>query len=187
MALLLVVVQSHFIITNVFEGLIWFVLPASLVICNDIFAYIFGFFFGRTPLIRWIWFPLTTFLPTLFPPSSWRTVVLLPIQLHALIFALFASLIAPFGGFFASGVKRAFKIKDFSDSIPGHGGLTDRMDCQFIMGVFSSMYFHSFLAVGGATVGTVLEFAMQNLDIDGLQQLYFRLGQFLEGQGVLDA
>jgi hypothetical protein len=28
-------------------------------------------------------------------------------------------LIAPFGGFFASGVKRAFKIKDFSDSIPG--------------------------------------------------------------------
>ncbi|KAJ3301143.1 hypothetical protein HDV03_001314 [Kappamyces sp. JEL0829] len=257
MALLLVVVQSHFIITNVFEGLIWFVLPASLVICNDIFAYIFGFFFGRTPLIslspkktwegfigglvtttvlafflsrylasfpymtcslrelnseahgctpmsvflpreymlvpvisgalRWIWFPLTAFLPTLFPPSSWRTVVLLPIQLHALIFALFASLIAPFGGFFASGVKRAFKIKDFSDSIPGHGGLTDRMDCQFIMGVFSSMYFHSFLAVGGATVGTVLEFAMQNLDIDGLQQLYFRLGQFLEGQGVLDA
>lgn len=34
------------------------------------------------------------------------------------------------GGFFASGFKRAFKIKDFGDSIPGHGGLTDRMDCQ---------------------------------------------------------
>ena len=52
MALLIVVVQSHFIINNIFEGLIWFVLPSSLVICNDIFAYIFGFFFGKTPLIR---------------------------------------------------------------------------------------------------------------------------------------
>jgi len=28
-----------------------FILPVALVICNDIFAYIFGFFFGRTRLI----------------------------------------------------------------------------------------------------------------------------------------
>lgn len=52
------------------------------------------------------------------------------LQLHSLVMALFASLIAPFGGFFASGFKRSFKIKDFGDSIPGHGGMTDRMDCQ---------------------------------------------------------
>jgi phosphatidate cytidylyltransferase len=47
--------------------------------------------------------------------------------------AAFASLVAPFGGFFASAVKRAFKMKDFANYIPGHGGLTDRMDCQMIM------------------------------------------------------
>jgi phosphatidate cytidylyltransferase len=52
------------------------------------------------------------------------------VQWHALALGLFASIIAPFGGFFASGFKRAFKIKDFGDSIPGHGGITDRMDCQ---------------------------------------------------------
>lgn len=46
-----------------------------------------------------------------------------------MILSLFASLIAPFGGFFASGFKRAIKIKDFADVIPGHGGITDRMDC----------------------------------------------------------
>lgn len=27
-------------------------MPISSVICNDIAAYIFGFFFGRTPLIK---------------------------------------------------------------------------------------------------------------------------------------
>ena len=47
-----------------------------------------------------------------------------------MVLAMFASIIAPFGGFFASGFKRSFKIKDFGDSIPGHGGMTDRMDCQ---------------------------------------------------------
>jgi phosphatidate cytidylyltransferase len=54
----------------------------------------------------------------------------MPVQMHAIAFGLFASIVAPFGGFFASGFKRAFKIKDFGDSIPGHGGITDRMDCQ---------------------------------------------------------
>ena len=34
-----------------------------------------------------------------------------PVQWHALWLGLFASIIAPFGGFFASGLKRAFKIK----------------------------------------------------------------------------
>lgn len=53
------------------------------------------------------------------------------------------------------------------------------------MGVFASMYFHSFIAnYGTASVGTVLEFALQNLDADSLVQLHHRLGQYLEGQGI---
>jgi phosphatidate cytidylyltransferase len=43
--------RSHFIVNNILEGLIWFWVPASLVICNDIFAYICGVTMGRTPLI----------------------------------------------------------------------------------------------------------------------------------------
>lgn len=31
-----------------------FIVPISCVICNDIMAYMFGFFFGRTPLIK-VW------------------------------------------------------------------------------------------------------------------------------------
>lgn len=41
----------------------------------------------------------------------WKEMSVLPVQWHALCFGLFASIIAPFGGFFASGFKRAFKIK----------------------------------------------------------------------------
>ena len=32
--------------------LLRFLLPASLIVINDIFAYLFGFFLGRTPLIK---------------------------------------------------------------------------------------------------------------------------------------
>jgi phosphatidate cytidylyltransferase len=39
-------------VSNVFEGMIWFLLPAFLVVINDIAAYLAGFFFGRTPLIK---------------------------------------------------------------------------------------------------------------------------------------
>jgi phosphatidate cytidylyltransferase len=49
-----------------------------------------------------------------------------PIQIHALWLGLFASLVAPFGGFLASAIKRAYRIKDFDSIIPGHGGVMDR-------------------------------------------------------------
>ena len=52
MALYLIVVQAHFVMNNIFEGMIWFFLPVSLVIVNDIFAYVCGMTFGRTPLIK---------------------------------------------------------------------------------------------------------------------------------------
>ena len=41
----------------------------------------------------------------------WRTITLYPFMLHSISMSLFASVIGPFGGFFASGFKRAFKIK----------------------------------------------------------------------------
>lgn len=52
MALFLIVGQAHFVINNIFEGFIWFFLPVALVVTNDIFAYLCGITFGRTPLIK---------------------------------------------------------------------------------------------------------------------------------------
>ncbi|KAG8765531.1 hypothetical protein FRC15_006932 [Serendipita sp. 397] len=50
MTLLVIVVSSHFIVDNILEGMIWFWLPASLVICNDVFAWFWGVTLGRTQL-----------------------------------------------------------------------------------------------------------------------------------------
>jgi phosphatidate cytidylyltransferase len=57
-----------------------------------------------------------------------------PVQIHTLSLAMFASFVAPFGGFLASAIKRAYGIKDFDSIIPGHGGVMDRFDCQLLMG-----------------------------------------------------
>ena len=106
-------------------------------------------------------------------------------QFHILIFATFASLIAPFGGFFASGLKRTFNIKDFGESIPGHGGITDRMDCQFIMGLFAFMYFQSFIAVNRASVGSVIERAINGLTSEEQIEVVRGLSKYLYNQGVV--
>lgn len=106
-------------------------------------------------------------------------------QIHILIFATFASLIAPFGGFFASGLKRTFKIKDFGDSIPGHGGITDRMDCQFIMGFFAYMYYHSFIALYKVSLGGVIESAITGLTLDEQMELVKGISKHLVNQGVI--
>lgn len=115
-------------------------------------------------------------------PSS---VSIAPMQFHILVMATFASLIAPFGGFFASGLKRTFKVKDFGDSIPGHGGMTDRMDCQFIMGFFAFMYYQSFIAVYKTSVGGVIEQAITGLTVEEQIDVVKGLSKHLANQGVI--
>ena len=73
------------------------------------------------------------------------TLSLTNLQFHSLFIGLFASSIAPLGGLFASGFKRGIKIKDFADTIPGHGGVTDRMDCEMLNGAFVYIYLSQFV------------------------------------------
>ncbi|OWM85608.1 phosphatidate cytidylyltransferase 2 [Punica granatum] len=236
MILIVVFVQSSFTVASIFEGIFWFLLPATLIVINDIAAYIFGFFFGRTPLIKlspkktwegfigasfstiisafvlanimgrsqwltcprkdlstgWLhcdpgplftpeYFSLQGLVPDWFP---WKEISILPVQWHALCLGLFASIIAPFGGFFASGFKRAFKIKDFGDSIPGHGGITDRMDCQMVMAVFAYIYHQSFIVPQSYSVEMILDQIMMSLSFEEQQALFMKLGQILRERTV---
>lgn len=118
------------------------------------------------------------------PPSvadvlSFEYISIKPIYFHAMVLATFASLIAPFGGFFASGLKRAFQVKDFGDTIPGHGGITDRMDCQFLMGSFSYLYVQSFIDQHRLNVGTVLQLIILNLSNEQIAVLINSLQNYL--------
>lgn len=126
-----------------------------------------------------------------------------PYQFHVLALACFASLVAPFGGFFASGFKRAFDIKDFGHSIPGHGGMTDRMDCQcvacrprtssvlthdpsrFLMGMFSYVWYSSLARQMHVSVGSVLQTIVSGLSAQEQVELFLDLKRYLETSGVL--
>lgn len=240
MTLLLVVFQAHLIIDNILQGIIWFFLPATLVIVNDIFAYLCGITFGRTQLIEispkktvegfvgaWICtgiagviashilsksdymicpaenlsthlynFPHCDLNPIYIPQvyqlpanivelTGHELITFKPFYFHAAILATFASLIAPFGGFFASGLKRAFGIKDFGDTIPGHGGITDRFDCQFLMGSFTYLYYHTFVSNQNVNLGHVLQLAIMNLSVPQLFQLIKSLLKYLNREEVL--
>jgi phosphatidate cytidylyltransferase len=81
-----------------------------------------------------------------------------PIQIHALWLGFFASVVAPFGGFLASAIKRAYGIKDFDSLIPGHGGVTDRLDCQFLMALCTWVHYNTFVRMATISVPKLVYF-----------------------------
>ena len=106
------------------------------------------------------------------------------IQVHGAVLATVASLVAPFGGFMASAVKRAYRVKDFDSIIPGHGGVTDRMDCQFLMALFTWCHYSAFVVPGGVSVTRLLASASL-LAPDQQLELYRSLGETLAQAGLL--
>lgn len=63
--------------------------------------------------------------------------------------------------------------------------MTDRMDCQFIMGLFAYMYYQSFIAVYKTSVGGVIESAIIGLTLDEQFEVIRGLSKHLYNQGAL--
>jgi len=110
---------------------------------------------------------------------------LLPVQLHALVLGVFASVVAPFGGFFASGIKRAYGLNDFAAIIPGHGGVFDRVDCQLIMGLATQIYHSTFIGTGAISLARVMTLAWQ-LSVEEQLDMYHQFGAHLKQHGHID-
>lgn len=136
----------------------WFICPADGL-----------HFWPSPPKLNCI--PNPVFIKTLIDLPILGSTMLYPMQLHGLAYGLFASLVAPFGGFFASAIKRAYGKKDFDSFMPGHGGMVDRMDCQLLMNTFTAFYYFSFIAPKAYTIDKMM-FLISKMTIENQEILW---------------
>lgn len=117
-----------------------------VTILTDTFALFTGMLIGKHKLLEtvspkktWEGFVggalVATFTSTIF----YTTVIDVNSSLPVItLFTLFLSIIGQFGDLFFSSIKRYYKVKDFSNLMPGHGGVLDRLDSLiFVVLAFS--------------------------------------------------
>lgn len=63
--------------------------------------------------------------------------------------------------------------------------MTDRMDCQFLMGFFVYLYFSSFIKFQPMTAGQILEMAVNKLSPTEQRLLFVKLRDYLVGQDLI--
>ncbi len=112
----------------------------TITIASDTFAYFTGSMFGKHKMI-----------PSISPKKTWEGMIggtIMSVALGTIFYVnfinddkilvialitLFLSIISQFGDLIFSAVKRHAKIKDFSNIIPGHGGILDRLDSLILI------------------------------------------------------
>lgn len=91
--------------------------------------------------------------------------------MYCVVFGLFSSFIGPFAGFLASGTKRAYGIKDFANTLPGHGGLTDRFDCLIYTCIFSGIILTQFMFKEEVMIDSIVKNYAVTLDEQQRKQI----------------
>ncbi|KAL0376716.1 UNVERIFIED_CONTAM: Phosphatidate cytidylyltransferase 1 [Sesamum calycinum] len=155
-----------------------FLLPASLIVINDIAAYIFGFFFGENSFdqaltkedMGGLYWSFCYYYDLCLCAGKFigsLSVVDLSKEVSLERDFYFACAVACTGSWI------------FGDSIPGHGGITDRMDCQMVMAVFAYIYHQSFVVPQSLSIEMIMDQILMNLTYEEQRALYMKLGQII--------
>lgn len=116
------------------HGMTWFIALLAIVFAGDIGAYLVGMNFGKNKIM-----PLVSPKKTVEGSIggilfSVVTAVVLSFFLEHInpialvLLAVPTSVVAQFGDFFESVIKRVAEVKDSGKIMPGHGGVLDRVD-----------------------------------------------------------
>jgi len=137
---------------------------------NDAFAYFVGVFFGKHKMIErvspkktWEGFFGGVILTSIFL-CAWAFILavvdngnhailkgLLDLEhwYHIIILSILIPLVSVLGDLVFSSIKRYYGIKDFSNVMPGHGGILDRMDSIVFALTTAAIYLSLFDFWGG--------------------------------------
>ncbi|MEG2322124.1 MAG: phosphatidate cytidylyltransferase [Bacilli bacterium] len=135
--------SSFIIIRNI--NLNYFIYLFIITITTDTFAQITGKMFGKhkineiSPNKTWEGCIGGSFFGVIIASLFYLTVIDFQINIFLLIvITFFLTIIGQIGDLFFSQIKRHYKIKDFSNIMPGHGGILDRLDSIiFVMLAFT--------------------------------------------------
>ena len=119
---------------------------------TDSYAYITGSLIGRHKMLKEIspnktWEGMIggTLAGTIISVVFYRIAVDPSVSIYQItLITTFLSIIGQFGDLCFSAIKRYFEIKDFSNIMPGHGGVLDRFD-SIIFVVLGFMFFISII------------------------------------------
>lgn len=137
---------------------VWVVIGACL---NDAFAYFVGVFFGKhkmneriSPKKTWEGFFGGIVLTSIFL-TGWAFIQSLASNnehailkgvldfehwYHVIILSFLIPLVSVLGDLVFSAIKRHYGIKDFSNIMPGHGGILDRVDSVVFATITAAIY-----------------------------------------------
>lgn len=126
--------SSIMIIRN--NNLSYFIYLILITILTDTYALFGGKLIGKHQMIKeispkktWEGAFVGTIFATFASSMFFHTIINSNLNIwYAILLSFFLSVISQFGDLLFSSIKRYFDKKDFSNLIPGHGGILDRLD-----------------------------------------------------------
>ena len=121
-----------------------------ITILTDTFALVTGRLIGRNKLLEvispnktWEGFIGGTIIASFVCTCFYVTIVNSNVSLYVIIFiTMFLTIIGQLGDLFFSAIKRYYGVKDFSNIMPGHGGVLDRLDSIIFVMLTYSIFFN---------------------------------------------